>query len=121
MLSIKRAYDPVSPEDGRRILVDRIWPRGRSKDALQVSQWLKEIAPSNELRRWFGHDPDRWDEFVRRYREELKSPEKRVELEALAKTAGRDRVTLIYGASDREHNQAIVLRDLIEEKTRART
>lgn len=110
-LHLKRAYEPAAAGDGRRILVDRLWPRGVSKAEAHIDLWLKEIAPSAALRRWFGHKPERWPEFRDRYREELRTNPVVAELsQALA--AGP--VTLIYGAKDREHNDAIVLADFIE-------
>lgn len=108
---LKRAYEPASAEDGVRILVDRLWPRGLSKSNAAIDQWLKEVAPSTELRRWFGHDPDRWDEFRRRYQAELsRNPEPLAELRAMAR---KGTVTLVYAAHDEHHNQAVVLRDLL--------
>lgn len=109
---IKRVYDAPAPEDGFRVLVDRIWPRGISKDAAAVELWAKEIAPSTELRRWFGHDPARWGEFRRRYLAELDGQHER--LEAMRKQAGGRRLTLVYSARDQIQNQAVVLRDVLE-------
>ena len=106
---IKRAYAPAADDDGYRVLVDRLWPRGVSKDKAHLDTWMKEIAPSTELRRWFGHDPARWDEFERRYRAELDEPERRHLVEALAERATHGPVTLIYGARDTAHNEAVVL------------
>lgn len=113
MIVLKRAYDPPSDEDGERILVDRLWPRGLAKDEARLSSWLKEIAPSPELRKWYGHDPSRWGEFRRRYETELRSPEKRALVEGLAGKSRRGVVTLVYGARDRERNHAVVLKDRI--------
>jgi len=110
-LQLKRAYEPAAPEDGERYLVDRLWPRGVKKEALLLTGWLKEIAPSNSLRRWFGHDPARWTEFRRRYRGELKS--KRAELQPLRDALKGGTVTLVYSAHDEERNQAVVLRELL--------
>src|SRR4051812_6887085 len=104
---MKRVYEPPAPSDGHRILVDRLWPRGLSKEKAAVDRWMKEIAPSTELRRWFGHDPERWPEFQRRYREELRRNEELVR--EIAKLASRGRVTLVYGARDDAHNDAVVL------------
>jgi uncharacterized protein YeaO (DUF488 family) len=111
---LRRAYEPPMPDDGTRILVDRIWPRGVSKAEAAIDLWAKDVAPSTELRRWFGHDPARWQEFARRYRQELKAhPESwRPLLEAA--TAGP--LTLVYSARDEEHNQAVVLRQFLEER-----
>ena len=111
-LAIKRIYDPPAPDDGRRILVDRLWPRGLTKARAQVDEWLKEIAPSTELRRWFHIDPSRWAEFRSRYRHELsESPDAVAHVRALAR---KGRVTLLYGARDPERNHAIVLREYLQ-------
>ena len=108
---IKRAYEPASPGDGARILVDRLWPRGLKKADAGISQWMKEIAPSNELRQWFGHDPARWREFRRRYKLELAKKRELVgELRALAR---KGPLTLFYSAHDETHNQAVVLRETL--------
>jgi uncharacterized protein YeaO (DUF488 family) len=110
-IKLKRAYDPPSPEDGKRILVDRLWPRGISKEKAALDQWMKEIAPSTELRKWFGHDPKRWTEFRRRYAEELRQhPDLVAKLRSLAK---QGTVTLVYAARDETHNDAVVLRGLL--------
>jgi uncharacterized protein YeaO (DUF488 family) len=115
-VNIKRAYEPYSAEDGHRVLVDRIWPRGLSKPDLRIDEWMRDVAPSTGLRRWFGHDAVKWDEFVRRYREELDAiPD---QLGALASLAAEGNLTLVYGAKDKEHNQAVVLRSVIEEKVK---
>ena len=106
-ITIKRAYAQPVPEDGFRILVDRLWPRGLSKDKAQIDLWLKDIAPSAELRKWFGHDPGKWTEFQRRYRAELKQKEQL--LATIEARARKTRVTLVYGAKDEEHNDAVVL------------
>lgn len=107
MLRLKRAYEPPDPSDGRRILVDRLWPRGVSKERAAIDEWMKEIAPSAELRRWFGHDPEKWPEFRRRYKQELRARANLVR--EIAKLASRGRVTLVYGARDEAHNDAVVL------------
>jgi uncharacterized protein YeaO (DUF488 family) len=112
-LRVKRAYDPPEPGDGTRILVDRLWPRGLAKADAAIDHWLKEVAPSNELRRWFGHDPARWDEFRRRYRAELAArPEALQELRRLAREGP---VTLLFAARDEAHNDAVALAELIAE------
>lgn len=112
MIRIKRAYDKPAPNDGVRILVDRLWPRGVSKAKLKIVRWEKDIAPSTQLRQWFGHDPKKWTEFKKRYKVELKSHAvKRKELRALAKNKT---LTLIYGAKDPEHNHALVLREWLK-------
>jgi uncharacterized protein YeaO (DUF488 family) len=110
-VKLKRAYDPPSRDDGTRILVDRLWPRGVSKEHAAIDQWMKEIAPSTALRKWFGHDPARWNEFRRRYAKEVSDrPELLEQLRALARQGP---VTLVYAARDTEHNDAVELRDLI--------
>lgn len=106
-IRLKRAYDPVAGDDGARVLVDRLWPRGVRKDDLKLTLWLKEIAPTAELRQWFGHDPDRFEEFARRYRKELDANGEAVgDLEDLLK---HGRLTLLYSAHDTVHNDAVVL------------
>ncbi|HPY72906.1 MAG: DUF488 family protein [Methanothrix sp.] len=112
MIRIKRAYDPPGPEDGRRFLVDRLWPRGVGKAALKVDGWIKEAAPSDGLRRWYGHDPSRWEEFRRRYEEELEA--NRAAWEPLLEEARSGDVTLIYSARDEEQNNAVVLKDRLQ-------
>lgn len=114
MIRLKRAYEPVDESDGKRVLVDRIWPRGVRKDELQIERWDKELGPSTELRKWFGHDPVRWDGFQERYREELAAPDKQALIEQLAREAEAGTLTLVYSARDTEHNQAVVLRSVIE-------
>jgi uncharacterized protein YeaO (DUF488 family) len=113
---LKRAYEPPAPEDGRRVLVDRVWPRGRTKVELELHSWERDLGPSTELRKWFGHDPARWDEFQARYHRELAQPDKAKTLDDLAAAARRSTVTLIYGARDREHNQAQVIADELERR-----
>ncbi len=112
---IKRAYKPPSPEDGYRVLVDRLWPRGTSREGLRLDAWLKDLAPSDELRRWFGHDPAHWPEFRNQYRQELQEPCQREILRELAARAATGTVTLVYGARDDRHNNALVLKEIIEE------
>ncbi|HEX9051445.1 MAG TPA: DUF488 family protein [Anaeromyxobacter sp.] len=119
MVRIRRAYERATPDDGYRVLVDRLWPRGVKKDALRVDLWAKDVAPSTALRRWFGHDPARFGEFARRYHAELRAPAARALLADLTRRAGRGAVTLVYGARDEEHNGAVVLRDAIEDALRA--
>jgi uncharacterized protein YeaO (DUF488 family) len=109
-ISVKRVYEAPEPDDGLRVLVDRIWPRGVSKEEAKIDLWLKEIAPSTGLRKWFGHDPEKWDEFQARYRAELEGSEALAELRRLSR---RRRVTLVYGARDEKHNNAQALRRLI--------
>lgn len=110
-LNIERAYEPAAPEDGERFLVDRVWPRGVRKEALVLAGWLKEVAPSDELRRWFGHGPERWEEFRRRYRDELKVQQAAMQPLRDAPKCGP--VTLAYSAHDEAHNQAVVLREFL--------
>lgn len=113
-ISIVRVYDKNAKSSGARLLVDRLWPRGVAKKDIDLDEWIKDVAPSNELRKWFGHDPEKWGEFRRRYRTELNKNRGAVErcLEWLRK----DSVTLLYGASNETHNQAIVLRDYLQEE-----
>jgi uncharacterized protein YeaO (DUF488 family) len=108
---LKRAYEPPERKDGRRILVDRLWPRGVSKVEAGIDEWMKELAPSTDLRKWFGHDPDRWDEFRRRYAKEINA---HADLLAhLRDLARRGTVTLVYSARDTLHNDAVVLREVL--------
>jgi uncharacterized protein YeaO (DUF488 family) len=112
MIHVKRAYEQPSRQDGFRVLVDRLWPRGLSKDRAAIDLWLKDVAPSTELRQWFGHDPARWREFQRRYQAELKRhPETLKQLRAKAREGT---ITLVYGARDEEHNNAQVLKRVLE-------
>lgn len=113
-IRIKRIYEKPSHEDGVRVLVDRVWPRGVSKEEAKLTLWHKEIAPSTALRKWFGHDPDRWDEFRRKYRAEL--DDNAEEVKHLRDTLGRGTATLLYGAKDEAHNQAIVLAEYLRGK-----
>lgn len=108
-LKIKRVYENPAKEDGKRILVDRLWPRGLTKKKASVDLWLKEIAPSTELRKWFGHDPGKWKEFQKRYHQELKKNKEQVSL--LNEQCKTGIVTLVYGAKDEEHNEALVLKE----------
>lgn len=110
-IHIKRVYDPVATADGARVLVDRIWPRGISKDAAKLTLWLKDIAPTTPLRKWFGHDPARWAEFRRRYHVELDANQDAVE--SLRELMQKRHVTLVYGAHDQQHNQAVALAEYL--------
>jgi uncharacterized protein YeaO (DUF488 family) len=110
-IKLKRAYEKPSVEDGTRILVDRLWPRGLTKREARIDYWFKEIAPSAELRKWFGHDPTRWTDFKRRYGVELRRRAEK--LDELRELARHGNITLIYGARDEEHNDAVVLRDFL--------
>ncbi|MBO1040356.1 DUF488 domain-containing protein [Brucella pituitosa] len=114
-ISIKRIYEVPQSEDGFRVLVDRIWPRGMTKEKAALDLWAKDIAPSSALRKWFNHDISKWSEFENRYRGELVSNEAAI-LELMQKAAQRH-VTLLYGARDEQHNQAVVLRDFIQSLT----
>lgn len=107
---IKRVYEKREKDDGMRILVDRLWPRGLTKEKAAVDLWLKDIAPSTVLRKWFGHDPDKWDEFQNRYQQELK--ENRESVLLLEEQLKKGTVTLLYAAKDKEHNEALVLRKM---------
>jgi uncharacterized protein YeaO (DUF488 family) len=111
MIQIRRAYDPPAADDGLRVLVDRLWPRGLTKDRAHIDVWLKDVAPSSGLRRWFGHDPSKWREFCRRYAGELK--EKGDALGFLRSKGRGSTVTLLFGARDRAFNNAVALRDII--------
>jgi uncharacterized protein YeaO (DUF488 family) len=113
-IGLARAYDPPGDGEGKRFLVDRVWPRAVAKDALRIEAWLRDVAPGTALRQWFGHDPSRWDEFVKRYRAELDA--NAAAWQPLAEAAQHGPVTLVYGARDRERNQAVVLRDYLVEK-----
>lgn len=113
-ISIKRIYDPVESTDGYRILVDRLWPRGISKERAHIALWLKEIAPSNELRTWFGHDPKKYTEFEKRYKHELKTAtEAHAAYQKLQALCNEKHVTLVYAAHDTEHSNAHVLQKLM--------
>ena len=111
MLRMKRAYDPPSEDDGFRILVDRIWPRGMSRDQIQIDLWLKEVAPSDELRKWFGHDPSRWDEFKERYHQELADKDDLID--QISEKASSGDVTLVFGAKDEKLNNAVALKEYL--------
>jgi uncharacterized protein YeaO (DUF488 family) len=111
-IDVKRAYDPPARSDGYRVLVDRIWPRGVTKEDLKIDAWLKEVAPSTALRKWFGHDPKKWDEFRRRYARELEPHA--AALEQLVERARAGHVTLVFAAKDTEHNNAVALREHLE-------
>lgn len=114
-ITVKRAYEAPEAKDGRRILVDRVWPRGLGKDELRLDAWYRDLAPSTQLRKWFGHDPERWAEFRKRYVAELRHAGVLERVRELAALAKRGKVTLVYGARDEEHNQAIVLRDYLKQ------
>jgi uncharacterized protein YeaO (DUF488 family) len=111
---LKRAYEPAEAADGYRVLVDRLWPRGVSKEKAQLDEWARELAPSSQLRTWFGHDPARFDEFRRRYLEELAAHE--AKLAELRERASEGTLTLVYAARDSEHNDAVVLADVLRRR-----
>lgn len=112
MISLKRAYDAASTRDGRRFLVERLWPRGVKKASLPLNGWLKDVAPSTELRKWFGHDPAKWKEFQHRYRAELQhNPQSWT---PLLEAARKGTITLVYSSRDAEHNNAVVLKEFLE-------
>ena len=114
MIRVKRIYEQVSKEDGHRVLVDRLWPRGMTKDHAKIDLWLKDIAPSDDLRKWFSHDPKKWNDFKKKYRLELrKKPELILKLKQAEKEKGT--VTLLYSAKDEKHNQAIALNEILQE------
>lgn len=112
-LHLKRAYDTPSKDDGFRVLVDGLWPRGLSKQDAAVDEWLRKIAPSSELRKWFGHRVERWDEFKRRYKHELEQDDRSAMVAALRQHCRRGRVTLVFAATDQLHNNAVVLKELL--------
>ncbi|MFB6084857.1 DUF488 domain-containing protein [Haloarcula rubripromontorii] len=110
----KRIYEDPDPEDGTRVLVDRLWPRGVSKEEAQLDDWMQEVAPSDDLREWFDHDSDRWDEFSERYRDEL--DDRAEQVDRLLESARSGTLTLLYAAADEEHNNAVVLADYLDER-----
>jgi len=113
-IQLKRAYEKPERGDGTRILVDRLWPRGLTKNKAQINLWLKDVAPSTALRKWFGHDPRKWRGFRSRYRAELKH--RGDQLQLIKNKAGKGAITLIYGARDQKHNEAVVLKQLLTTK-----
>ena len=113
MIKVKRVYEPSEPSDGRRFLVDRVWPRGIRKEAANVEAWVKEAGPSDELRKWFGHDPERWSEFRRRYVRELSHH--RDVLAPMVQAARDGDITLVYSARDQAHNQAVVIKNVLQD------
>ena len=110
-IKLKRAYDPPEPTDGVRILVDRLWPRGVKKEDAAIDEWMKDIAPSTDLRKWFGHDPERWEEFCERYAKEVSRHAE--QLKQLRERAHKGPITLVYSAHDEAHNDAVALRNFI--------
>ncbi len=116
MVKTKRIYDPPAADDGKRILIDRLWPRGIAKEKAKVDEWLKDIAPSAELRKWFSHDPAKWDEFRQRYKKELSNNSEL--LKKLKAEADRGIVTLLFAARDAEHANAAVLKEVLDKQSR---
>jgi uncharacterized protein YeaO (DUF488 family) len=116
MVKVKRVYEKPTPADGYRILVDRLWPRGIKKTTADLSAWLKDLAPSDELRRWFSHDPQRWPEFNQRYLQELEDPAKAELLKDLLNRARRGTVTLVFAAKDEERNNAVVMKTFLDDR-----
>ncbi len=112
MIQIKRIYDPASRDDGKRIYIDRLWPRGMKKEEVKIDEWLKEISPSDSLRKWFGHDPSKYAEFKRRYTKELERHSEIVE--RIKKEAKKETVTLLFSAKDVEHNNATAMKELLD-------
>ena len=112
MLKIKRVYDPVSTDDGKRILVDRLWPRGIKKEKAHIDEWVKEIAPSNELRQWYSHAPAKWDEFKKRYKQEIAGETER--LKKIKAEARTQTVTLLFSSKELERNNAVALKEMLE-------
>jgi uncharacterized protein YeaO (DUF488 family) len=115
MIRIKRVYSQASHDDGVRILVDRVWPRGVRKQQAKVDEWRRELAPSTALRKWFRHDPAKWDTFRERYRRELLESGGMDELNELARRARRETITLLYGAADERHNQAVAIKEILDD------
>jgi len=111
---VKRVYEKASPKDGYRILVDRLWPRGEKKESAAIQEWAKDLAPTNELRKWFGHDPERWPEFQKKYKAELKK--NGLVNDFIEKHRAHKVITLVYGAKDEAHNQALVLQDYLQQR-----
>lgn len=117
MIKLKRAYDEPARDDGERILVERLWPRGLTKQQARIDLWLKEVAPSAELRKWYGHDTDKWVEFRKRYRDELRQKGELIEL--IGEKAKKGVVTFVYAARDQAHNSAMVLKEFVEQRRRS--
>ncbi len=115
-IALKRVYEPAQAGDGTRVLVDRLWPRGLRKDKADIALWAKDLAPSDALRRWFGHKPERWEEFEKRYRDELAAPEAQQQVDAIRALARKGHVTLLYAAHDEAMNNAVVLRNYLRKR-----
>ena len=115
MFTIKRVYEPYNEDDGIRVLVDRLWPRGISKEKAKIDYWMKNLAPSNELRKWFGHDPEKFAEFQKAYLKELQNPDLAPEIAKMLELGKKEKITLLYGKKDTMHNQAVVLKKFLED------
>lgn len=116
MIQIKRVYEKESKADGYRVLIDRLWPRGIKKESLRFDEWIKDLAPSTELRKEFGHDPEKWSKFITSYKSELKAKTAQEALQSLVSIAKKQTLTLLYSAKDEEHNNAVVLKELLDSK-----
>jgi len=119
MIEVKRVYEPAATSDGTRFLVDHLWPRGLKKEAVRVKSWIKAVSPTNELRHWFGHEPAKWKEFQRRYFAEL--DQKPEAWQPLLEAAQESDITLVFGARDEEHNNAVALKSYLEKRLKAKT
>jgi uncharacterized protein YeaO (DUF488 family) len=117
MVKIKRVYDPPVPDDGKRILIDRLWPRGLKKEGARIDKWIKELAPSTELRKWFNHEPEKWGEFRKRFFSELRG--KRDAVDVIVNAARKGPVTLLFGSKEKRFNNAVALKEYIEAKMNA--
>ena len=117
MIKIKRVYDQPSKNDGKRVLIDRLWPRGLRKEDARIDEWMKEVAPSNELRKWFNHDPDKWSEFKKRFFTELQGQQEKVE--EIISLARKGTVTFLYGSKEERFNNAVALKEYIEKRANA--
>lgn len=116
MIQIKRVYEKENKADGYRVLIDRLWPRGIKKESLRFDEWIKDLAPSTELRKEFGHDPEKWSKFITSYKGELKAKPAQEALQNLVSIAKKQTLTLLYSAKDEEHNNAVVLKELLDSK-----
>jgi len=116
MIHLRRVYDPPQPSDGECYLVERLWPRGMKKEEVRIAAWLKDVAPSAELRKWYSHDVERWPEFQRRYRAELQDEIHRPLVDELRRKARSHAITLVYAAKDEQHNSALILKQVLERK-----
>jgi uncharacterized protein YeaO (DUF488 family) len=119
MINLKRAYDPANSADGTRLLIERLWPRGVKKTSLKIKSWIKDVAPSTELRKWFSHDPAKWDKFRSRYFDELKASP--AAWQPIIEAARHGAVTLIYSSQDTEHNNAVALQEFLQQHMHKKT